>query len=241
MNDQLLTMTAQEFQQIYKEVEFKLEKLHNKNNVIQQNLDVDIIKRELYQMIKQEIDQIQFFIEEIKDQVRSLENNINNIDSKNKIKRLKDNYLKETQRTKAITRILNNKSSFQSEKQYDGVSILSQSGTGEQPDSVPSNSSQFEYQQENIQQTDSFQQQDKQQNGITIQNQDSPSNSMLQENAVQRITSSEIQFDNGEQNEAEVEGEVQEEINNQVYFIVLVIVIIMAVLIIWLLYDEDIL
>ncbi|CAD8138966.1 unnamed protein product [Paramecium pentaurelia] len=84
MNDQLITMTSQEFQQIYKEVEFKLEKLHNKNNVIQQNLDVDIIKRELYQMIKQEIDQLQFFIEEIKDQMRSLENNINNIDSKNK-------------------------------------------------------------------------------------------------------------------------------------------------------------
>ncbi|CAD8132464.1 unnamed protein product [Paramecium pentaurelia] len=241
MNDQLLTMTSQEFQQIYQEVEFKLEKLHNKNNVIQQNLDVDIIKRELYQMIKQEIDQLQYFIEEIKDQMRQLENNINNIDSKNKIKRLKDNYLKETQRTKAITRILNNKSSFQSEKQYDGVSILSQSDTGGQPDSVPSNSSQFEYQQQNIQQTDSFQQQDKQQNGITIQNEDSPSNSMIQENQIQNNSQKGLQINNEHQIQGEGEGEVQEEINNQVYFIVLVIVIIIAVLIIWLLYDEDIL
>ncbi|CAD8143130.1 unnamed protein product [Paramecium octaurelia] len=168
----------------------------------------------------------QFFIEEIKDQLRQ---------SENKDQRLKDiihiiqgKYNEQ----KHYYLYLKQQASFQSEKHYNGVNYSSQSNKGGQLDSAPSNSSRLKHQQQNILQL------------IALNNKINSRMELLTKiktleliQCYMKITISdystnEIQFRNDQQIEVEVKDEGQEEINNYIYFIFIDIVVIIAVQII---------
>ncbi|KAM3142379.1 hypothetical protein pb186bvf_005536 [Paramecium bursaria] len=104
-----------EFQNLYYEVEQQLDRLQNKNDMIQQNLDVEEIKNEFYKQVKLQKVELDELVEEIKAQLQNLEKHVSGTEGRNKYKKIKERYNKQILRYQRINRQMLAKSSFQSE------------------------------------------------------------------------------------------------------------------------------